>query len=298
MTNNKYAWLFLIALLPSNGLLGEQIARADEPLVWKLAKGETLRYRRIQERPVTNTVGEREVRSQTDRTTDLTLTVTAVDAKGTADVTMKITRMKIKKTSPRGDAEFDSNDPKPATGEAQQLAETTRLLVGSEFAFKLTPQGAVENFELSAATKEKFKAIPALDAKSMQLLVPTIPVPVGAVSVNQEWTRADKLNLPGVGELKIDRKYKYLGPKVAEGLTQPEIGATLGVDLAQAKSPTAQVQIDDWTHEGTIRFDRKSGRLLSQKDKGRMKMTVKAGGQTIPTVGDTIETVTLLKDDE
>ena len=132
----------------------------------------------------------------------------------------------------------------------------------------------------------------------MQLLVPTVPVPEGVVSVNQEWTRADKLNIPGVADMKIDRKYKYLGAKAVDGQTLPEIGATIGVDLTQAQNPIAQVQIDDWTHEGTFRFDRKSGRLISQKDTGRMQMTVKAQGQTIPTVGDTIETVTLLKDGE
>ncbi len=277
-------------------LIAVGISRADDALIWKFTKGKTLRYRRVQERLVTNTVGGRDVETRNDRTTDLSLTIDDVDAKGVATVTMTINRMRLKRVSPRGAAEVDSNNNQSAAGEAQSLAGTAKLFAGSEFSFRMTPQGQIDKFELSAATKDKFKAVPALDAKSMQLLVPALPVPEGKVSINQEWQREDKLNIPGIGDLKIDRKFKYLGPKAVDGQTLPEIESSLGVDLAQTKNPLANVQLDDWTHEGTIRFDRTAGRLVAQKDKGQMKMTIKAQGQSIPTVGDTIESVTLLKD--
>jgi hypothetical protein len=296
----RLTWTILLALTVCSlcDCSPKTTARADEPLRWKLTKGETLRYRRVQERPVTNTVGTREVKTQTNRTTDLSLTVTDVDAKGVASVSMKITRLRVSKKMPTGEGSFDTDAPEKAIGDVKQIAPGAKLLAGTEYSFQLTPQGKVEKFELTAATKEKFKAAPGLDDKTLKLLVPTLPVPDGTVSRDQEWTQADSLSIPSIGELKLDRKYKYLGEKPLDGVTLPEVRSTIAVDLKAAKGPLANAQIDDWTHEGTYRFDRKQGRLVSQKDVGRMTMTVKANGQSIPSVAETIEAVTLLKDNE
>ncbi len=106
----------------------------------------------------------------------------------------------------------------------------------------------------------------------------------------EPWERTEVLDVGNGQTITFRRKYEYLGTEKKGDKTLDKISSkAIGVDFKQdpeAKSPLKVLKSDlkVESSDGTILFDRDEGRVVSAKDKTRLKgpMTFTAMGQEIP----------------
>jgi uncharacterized protein DUF6263 len=268
-------------------------SEAQTLLRWKLKPGDAFTVDIHQE--TDSQVGFSGKQAKTKITLDLKLGW-KVTAAGSDDFTIRQTVDSIRETldtPDMGSIQYDSSSSARPSGQARELAESIKPLVGAEFELKMTPRG-----EIASATpaNDSAKALVASGGKSnaeaaaqdglQQMLKRSLALlPEQEVKAGDTWT-ATSDRATAAGPLKLETTYRL---ENLEGNSLAKIAMT-----AKAQSsPTSKTTIKQHQHEGTLRFSVADGRLVSIEQKQKLVTERPYRETTITVTLESTQTTTL-----
>lgn len=277
-------------------------ATAAEPLAWKFTPGETLHYRRTQDRTLTAGPAGQEAQQHTVRITDVTLVVDRVEPDGSARVSQTIDRIQYEQTAPNRNLRYDTADPNPAPEAAARFGQSLGSLVGASFSFDLSPTGKVSGLTLSDATKATVAGGPAalaqvMTPQTLELLIPTVPLPEGPIEPGREWTDTASFTAPVIGTQTLMTTYRDAGSENQEGRSLRKITGSVDIRSDPPEDTPVKVEEQDLETEVTILFDPAGGELISREDRQTGTMTLGINGRSIHQKIDSTETTRLVPGD-
>ncbi len=281
--------LLLVALLAPKGLEAfcspsEQEAKR---LQWTFEPGKTLRYMRTQSRVVD--VEDRPRFQTTERVTYLRLVVDQVESDGSARITQTIDRLQYRVLGPDGSpqVDFDSKEdanapPRPGLRPAEHL----RVLVGASCTYVMQPNGLIRDVQISEATQKALAEQPPQVARvfnenAFKLLAPSVTLPEAEVKPDDTWTEQAVFDNPLAGKTDLVTTYRYQGEEDFFGRTVQVISATIDIDLEQDLDAPVSIEVEEFTNEGTIRFDNEAGHLAERVNRESMRSRSMFEGRTI-----------------
>jgi hypothetical protein len=198
------------------------------------------------------------------------------------------------------------------TGDAAQLADLIKKMAGAVFTITLNPAGKVTRF---VGYKDLLQRIRDDDKQAAQLFQLALPeealkqemaglfafLPGKAVDKDEQWTYTETMPLAGIGNLRADNRYTFVG-KSKQGA---KIAVTTAVTFLppKGKGGDAPAQITGGNLKstgarGTILFDPNRGRMIRYELTLPLKgtLTMKVMGKTfkLNLVQESVTTIRIL----
>jgi hypothetical protein len=258
----RYGWAALAAAIActvgaGNGRGGE--TAADTPpavadgekyaLIYRFQPGEVVRWQVVHQATVRTTF---QGQSQTARTRSESIkvwTVNDVSDDGQVELVYTVERVKMINQMPnRASIEYDSQADAEVPAGFEQIAET----IGVPLAvLRLSPQGKLLSREDKRAGGPSAPDMPI-----------TTPLPAEPVAVGDSWTEPYELTvpLPSGGTRQVSTRRRFELAEVRDGV------ATIGCEyqvLTPINDPALEAQLVQRLATGTVRFDIRTGRVLS-----------------------------------
>ncbi len=269
MRTSKHSPLWQGALVLSALVVAAPSIQA-ETLRWKLKPGDTLHY--VIEQKSVSTLKEngKEVRkSSISKTIDLSRSVKRVDGSGNAEMTQKFERVRIHVDTGLQKIDFDSDQDDDRTN-ARMMAPL-KAMVGAEFTFKMTPEGAVSDVQIPAKVAKALRegagssgsAEPFSEDKYKKAMVDaSVAFPKTDLAKGQSWSQIMTVPVPPLGTETHTKTYTLEGPGDAPGVQK--IGLDIKVELKRDPStPESDIKPISHTIKGTFLFDNEAGRMTS-----------------------------------
>lgn len=254
-------------------------ANAQTLLRWKLKPGETLNLNVQQETESQVAFSGKAATTKIDLSMELTWLVTAADDK---EIKLKqaIQAIQLKLQSPQGGlVEYDSAAVARPAGQAREIADSLKPLIGAEINITMTPRGEIVAAEPANDAAEQLLKVegkadepPAVSRAAVQQLLrqSLVVLPEKPVALNDEWTHTSQLS-GAAGDFQQVTKYRLASVSDVGG--QPvallEMSAKLdaappAATLPAGKRPApGKLKLKEHTQTGTIQFALDSGRVTS-----------------------------------
>ncbi len=278
-------------------------ARADN-LRWKFKEGEVLHYSIEQKMAISAKGMGQERKSSRLQTLDVSWTINRVDAGGTAEITFRYDRVRLRmEMPPLMPFDFDSNDTKAAVqpgfeAETQQL----KAMVGAEVGFKIRPTGDIDDIKFPEATLKKLRdAAPRGSGeeevsekllKEMLLQASPPSFPEGEIEPGKTWSSKAARMPIGFATMVVDKTFTYQGPdpKTPGRLL---VGMETKVTLEPTGGANVKATIRKQEGRGTMTFDVEAGHLAGARMTQKIDMAISGGNQSMEDIRDTTTTMTL-----
>jgi hypothetical protein len=273
---------------------------AQETLRWKFNKGEQLKFNRKQERAMRGTVGDQPLSQTSERQTDVTLVVDAVEDDGSARITQTIDRVRFNQTTPSGTIQFDSASEQ--TGDGGQLVAALQPLVGLDFSYHMSPRGEVTKLQLSEASKKRLAENPAAlppgkEVELLRQLVPSMLLPKEeSVSAGTTWQEEVELVELRVGRRMVTSTYEYTGSHESGGQWVADIQIRGSAELKPSPNAPVKVEILEESITGKVHFDPRGGFLVERSETDKTKTQISMEDQSFEQEAESIVTVTRVQD--
>jgi len=248
-------------------------------LQWKLKQGESLNLTVQQETESQVAFSGKSATTKIDLTVELNWLVTAADEKG-IKIKQTIQGVKLKLQSPQGGLiEYDSAAAARPTGQARDVADSIKPLIGTEIELTMTGRGEVVAAEPAGKVAEE--APPVAGKAAEQADIPRssverllrqaiVVLPERAVSVGDTWSVTTQL-AAAAGEFTQVKTYRLAGTAEREGQSLAEIQLTSDLRAAAAAPPAklppgkrpdvGKLALKEHQQSGTILFDIAAGRV-------------------------------------
>jgi len=264
---------------------------AQTTLRWKFQAGQVLNQKFEQDMKIAMTIGTQNVDTHMKQTFDGVWRIGAVDNQGVAEVVQEFTRVRMDMKAPGGVGfVFDSDKDEPPTGIGTMLAPALKAMAKAKFTMKMTPQGEVQEVQVSQETVDALKSMPGASqlggaftkeglinmVKQGSTRFPTEPVQKGA-----SWTNTLETVLPQLGKLEALSNLVYAGSENVEGKPLERINVDLTTKILPQVGALAQVSIKDQKAQGAIYFDNVAGRISHTAMLQHMTMAVAIGGNNV-----------------
>jgi uncharacterized protein DUF6263 len=255
-------------------------ATAQTLLRWKLKPGDSLALQTRQEIQSQVAFSGKSATTTIDLNVQLTWNVTAADEN---QITLKqtIEQIQLKLATPQGAAvDFDSAGKARVTGQARDLAEVLKPLIGAEFDVVINIRGEIIDAKPSndaakalVSTKDKTNAADSSRAAVEQLLrKPLIVLPAAEVKAGDRWTAANDLTT-AAGPLRQEIEYQLTGMTEQDGKQLHTIAMTSKLASRAADtagSPTAKMSVKSFEQAGTIVFSAGEGRVVEAEQSQKL----------------------------
>jgi hypothetical protein len=247
--------------------------QAQTLLRWKLAAGDSFTVEMQQQTESQVAFSGKSAATKIDLDLQLAWDVTAA-RESTITLKQTIRRIHLKLAAPQGAAvEYDSESNARPTGQARDLAEALRPLIGAELEIAMNARGEIDSAKpANEAAKAAFadgKAAESGDASRgavQQLLRQSLIVlPEKDVAVGDRWTSTTELTT-AAGPMKQETTYQFasIGDRDGKQLCQIETNSKLAsISAASApQAPSAKIALKSHEQTGTILFSAEEGRLI------------------------------------
>lgn len=191
-------------------------------------------------------------------------TVEQVSSEGIATLSQELKQAKLTVRSNRGEQNFDSLAPSASSSNSPYW-ESTRAQIGQLIRLQFRPTGeAVDSFtskdsgNTTGATPVSYSALLAPSANPCSTPGLGIQFPSGQVQIGEPWTTRSKIHVGGA-ELLVDTTYQFVGEEKLDGRNLDKFKSSTGIRFAQ---PSADTKITKQDSEGTVWFDRQSGKVV------------------------------------
>jgi hypothetical protein len=251
-------------------LLLTTAASAQTLLRWKLKEGEAFTVEIAQKTDSVVAFGTKSAAT----TIDLTMTLSWKVARATDSVyQIRQTVERIQQTITTRDAGTVAFDSAAAagrpTGQAKELAEALKPLVGAEFEMTMTSHGEITSVEpVNEAAKALLGTADAgVDAGSQNtvrqmLRRPLAILPEQAVKAGDTWTSASE-RATAAGAIKLEAMYQL------EGIDGESV-ARIGTKAKVTPGAGSTTRIKEHEHSGVVRFSLADGRVLDIEQKQKL----------------------------
>lgn len=280
--------LAVLALGATASSLEDRVA-----LRWKLATGESLRYRITQDQTIeSEMIGEITNNSAFVIRQD----VSAVATDGTADLELRYEAIRLENGGPAA-MSYDST----LTGEAakrndSRLAKIFEPMLGAKLGMKLEPTGRVAALSgVDAMLADAFDGLgtaqpgdPTAMLKemftedSMRKLVELNVFPTDAIEAGHAWNRTVEQKLPMFGSLKISLDNTFTGVEEHAGsrCAKISVAGTMSLEPSADQAVPMELSIESPTISGVMYFALENGRLVEMLMDTTMDMHMSAGGES------------------
>lgn len=247
------------------------LASAAE-LRWKFKEGDEHVAKVEQKSEVTSTVGGTSTVITMETGMDLLWQVTGVDEQGTATITQKFQRLRLKLEMPKaGVISYDSGSETKPTGDAKTIAAAVQPLLEAAVKIKLSPRGEIKDVELDDAARQaieglaanhSLKALLSKDGLTNILRQTLVVLPEEDVKPGDEWPRTTTLATP-LGNMQQTTTSKLLEPD-ARSPQVARIEQTSKLHLAEPTAAKARpATLKNQHQKGLLLFDNDAGQLRS-----------------------------------
>jgi len=269
MSSNR----ILLAIALAIGHWSLATAAFAEPLRWKLKQGEELLAKIDQKSQVASTLGGAAPSIMTlDTSLELTWKVDRVDEQGTAKITQRFQRLRMKLEMPKSGAiSYDSASQTKPSGDAKAIAAAIEPLLQAEIQLTLSPRGEITSVELSEeaaksvgglADASPLKALLSKEGLSNILKQSVVVLPEEEVKPGDTWQREANLTT-ALGTFKQTTKFE-LQPPEASAAEVARIASVSSLELEQRPAARpSPATLKEQRQKGLILFDQSAGRLRS-----------------------------------
>lgn len=244
------------------GAISPASTSAQTLLRWKLKPGDALTVEIDQHTDSEVGFSGKLAKTKIDLTLKLAWKVTAAGNEGfTVRQTVERIQEKLE-TQDMGTIEYDSAATARPTGQARELAESVKPLIGAEFDLTMTSRGEITAVTpandiaraLLTASEKPNETANTQDGLQQMLRRPLIVLPDKAVNPNDIWTvNSDRTT--AAGPLKLDTTYRL------ESIDDKSV-AKIGINAKAQPGPGSKTTIKEHQHSGTIQFSVANGRLI------------------------------------
>jgi hypothetical protein len=251
-------------------LLSAVAGRAADPIRWKLAAGDELRYDITTSNALT--LGDEPSVYRLDQTLSVVWQVIDVFGDGTATIEQSVERIRLKLDDPLGQVDYDSDrDDEPASL-AALMAPVFESILQESVRWSISPRGEVSDVAIPAALLEAVAESPlaksldqfASDVGVRGFLIPRLPgFPEGEIEANHQWTEtATSANQPS-GAQTVETTYRFTGDEGSGSRTLATFA--IGPAVTMAEQDGEAVALTSQDASGELRFNRTEGRLESSR---------------------------------
>jgi hypothetical protein len=246
-------------------------SRAEQPLRWRLKPGESLTVRINQQTTSKVAFSGKSAESKIELGLELLWTVdSAVDDR--LKVKQVVQRITFSLQPQTGTAiQYDSLNPARPTGQARQVAEAVKPLVGAEVLMTMSDRGQIlESAPANAAAEKLFdeaagKVANVFSLQSLQTLLrqPLAVLPERAVTADDRWSGEPREITTAAGTFQQVTEYRLVGPVEEGGRQVEKIETTAKLSPVTAGAAKAsKLTLKSHEQSGTILFSPEQGRLV------------------------------------
>jgi hypothetical protein len=273
-------------MIPALALLLSAATAQDgtTDLRWKFQKDQELLYKSTQKTSMV--AGGQGIKQE--MSTTISMTVTEVDEKGAGTITARYVALSAKSEGPQ---EYDYDSEKDKEAPTEPPLSLMARLVGQSFTLKMSASGRVlevkgfdkildtmvKGDENAAAMMKQMFSDEAYKGMMQQM---TPPLPEGKVAKGATWANDFSIKMPFLGNIKFCMNSTLTDIKDQNALVDQEITIELKPGDDKDNPMAGMVEIKNSKGKSTSVFSIERGCFLSQK--GRMEMTLSAGGQEMP----------------
>ncbi len=239
---------------------GQESATTPVQLRWKFTPDEIFVLSIVQDMSMNIRIGEQDVKTRASNKTWMDWRTTAVDAKGTATIESKVTRMLMEITNPViGQFTIDTDKPAAETGQAAMIDKMIRPMVGITITNKMAPDGKVTDVEIPEEALAGLGAMMSADQMSqmIQNISPTLPAE--GLTIGQSWEAVADVNMP-FGVMTTHSEYTYRGTEMVQQRPLHRIDVNTRIKIVAAEGQP-RLEIGEQSSGGTMWFDQENGRL-------------------------------------
>lgn len=260
-------------------LTGNSTAEAGKPLRWKFQAGDELRYLVQQESltAITNSGLDFDVELQ--QSVNTVWTVQSVDDDGTADLTMKVERIRMSMNSPfSGEFSYDSDSEETGEGQLwEMVAPLFQAAMSGEFQARITPAGEALEIALPEQLAEILEA--QQEAAIQNLMMgggiteqtfhemigwTFFRVPGDDVEPQAKWSWAQEVLMEPIGSQELTSNFHYVGSESRDGRELEQIGVEVAMEFLATEGGEPDLYLEFTEHEtkGSTLFDAARGRAV------------------------------------
>jgi Family of unknown function (DUF6263) len=256
------------------------VASGQTLLRWKLKAGESLNVEVQQETESQVAFSGKSTTTKIDLTVELGWLVTAADDKG-IKLKQTIKGVKLKLQSPQGGLiDYDSAAAARPAGQAREVADSIKPLIGTEIELTMSDRGEIVAAEPVNKLAEELLAAEgqpqeqkAFSRTAIQQLLrqSLVILPEKAVAANDEWKNTS--NLAGAaGNYQQVTTYRLAGISDQGGQPIARLEMTAKLDPAAAATPSAKLPSGKRPTVGklTVKSHQQSGTVLFAPEQGRV----------------------------
>ncbi len=268
-------------------------ASAQTLLRWKLKAGDTFKVEIEQQ--TDSQVGFSGKMAKTQIELKLTLAWKVAAASDSGFTIRQIVEQIYEKitTQDMGAIEFDSAASARPSGQARELAESIKPLIGAEFELVMTPRGEITSATpvndvakaLLAAADKSTPDTSSQEGLQQMLRRPLIVLPEKEAKAGDTWT-ATSDRTTAAGPLKLETTYRL------DGIDNNSVARITMTAKAQA-GPGSKTAIKEHQDSGTISFSAPDGRLMEINQQQKLVTERPYRETTITVTLDSKQTTTL-----
>jgi hypothetical protein len=279
-------------------------AFAQAPLRWKLEPGQSLIVEVKQQTTSVVAFSGKTAETKIDQSVELRWTVGKAEEKGIT-VTQKVERIVFQLDSAKAGAiAYDSADPKRPTGQAGELAEAVKPLMGAEVTLVMTDRGEITSARPANGAAEKLFGLAAaaeqpgvFSKQAIETLLrqPLAELPENAVAEGETWTRKSDLDA-ALGKFKQTTTHRLAGTQEQEGQHLVKIEHSAKIEPAAGAAPPAGkplVTLKAHEQSGHYLFSPELGRVVSATQKQKLTTERPYRETTIVVTLDSTQTTTI-----
>jgi hypothetical protein len=273
------------------GVIAPALRGQDAALRYRWTKGQSLRYRTVQESNIamSGVPGAGEMSLTTTVTEVHLITASDIAADGTATLGVKFESMKLDVTTPMGNMSVDSAasaaPPDPMLADAQKMLQA---VIGQSVTMVMSPTGAVKSVEGMAQLNAKLKAaMPAGSplAQSLDAMMTDdafkgtmgqnfANLPDKVVKPGETWQTT--LNTPNpLGAMTSMNTFTAKGVERVDGKDVTRVGIVQKISVAPGGTiGPMSLTVSDGTGEGDMLVDHRLGQMVRSTTRLTLPMTM------------------------
>lgn len=276
-------------------------------LRWKFQAGETLHYEIDQQMVQTAKLPDgTEPTSKASQTIDMIWTVKSVGPDGTADVSFRIDRVRMKQEHGALTFAFDSSDRNlgkdPVTA---AVATLLKSINGTPITFKFSARGEISNVKIPEGVVTALREAGGGDAQGgagtfstdeLKKLIAqsSLALPKEDQSKGTTWSETTKIAEPPLGTITRTSTYTHQGPDPKAGAQVERVGLTAKDALEAAPDAPIALKVTAQDLHGFFLFDNAAGRLTSSSVTEKIEMIATFDQAKVTNIRETTRTSKLI----